>query len=84
LLSALAKRLLRSCGGRPNISHTLLSRDTHACSCNACCDREFARKKIFQCPRCKKDVKRSALTEKTIDELSVAREIPNRRRILKM
>ncbi|KAG5185926.1 CDK-activating kinase assembly factor MAT1-domain-containing protein [Tribonema minus] len=52
--------------------------------CGSCCDREFSRKKVFQCPKCKKDVKRTGLTQKTLDELAVQKELTHRRRILKI
>lgn len=55
--------------------------------CVSCCDREFARKPQFACPRCKGTqvlVKRTGLTEKTLDQIETQKEITIRRKVLKV
>jgi hypothetical protein len=53
-------------------------------SCTSCCDREFAKKKQFNCPTCKTVVKRQGLSEKTVDEIITQKEIVVRKRVVKM
>lgn len=50
----------------------------------ACVEKEFVRRKAFPCPLCQTQVKRAGLTEKTLDELEVSRDITVRKRISKI
>mmetsp|Transcript_4437 Transcript_4437/g.6288 ORF Transcript_4437/g.6288 Transcript_4437/m.6288 type:complete len:288 (+) Transcript_4437:135-998(+) len=52
--------------------------------CNSCCEREFSKRKQFLCPKCKSVVKRGNLSEKTIDEIAVQREMTHRRKLIKI
>eukprot|EP00904_Undaria_pinnatifida_P012999 jgi/Undpi1/882/HiC_scaffold_10.g04346.m1 len=50
----------------------------------ACAEKELLRRKTFPCPVCQIQVRRAGLTEKTLDELEVARDITVRKRITKI
>ncbi|CAM9166374.1 unnamed protein product [Ectocarpus sp. 6 AP-2014] len=50
----------------------------------ACAEKELLRRKTFPCPACQVQVRRAGLTEKTLDELEVARDITVRKRITKI
>eukprot|EP00752_Nemacystus_decipiens_P007211 g6454.t1 len=50
----------------------------------ACVEKELLRRKTFPCPTCQVQVRRAGLTEKTLDELEVARDITVRKRITKI
>ena len=52
--------------------------------CNQCLDREFSRKREFPCPICQTLVKRATLTERSLDEMQVERDVSWRRRVLKV
>ena len=63
--------------------------------CRNCIDRELAKKSQFMCPRCRKGpkhagqskdtvVKRTGLSEKTLDEIITQKEISHRKRVVKM
>jgi hypothetical protein len=62
----------------------LLALSFYLYSCTSCCDREFAKKKQFNCPTCKTVVKRQGLSEKTVDEIITQKEIVVRKRVVKM
>ncbi|CAM9913662.1 unnamed protein product, partial [Sphacelaria rigidula] len=49
-----------------------------------CVEKELVRRKSFPCPLCQTQVKRAGLTEKTLDELEVSRDITVRKRISKI
>ncbi|CAM9829695.1 unnamed protein product, partial [Discosporangium mesarthrocarpum] len=50
----------------------------------ACVEKELNRRKTFPCPICQTHVRRAGLTEKTLDELEVSRDITVRKRIAKI
>jgi CDK-activating kinase assembly factor MAT1 len=50
--------------------------------CNACIDREMARRREFPCPICKTLVKRVTLTQRTLDAVQCEKDTSWRRRLL--
>lgn len=50
--------------------------------CNSCLDREFVRKREFQCPICKTAVKRVNLTSRSLDHVQCEKDTSWRRRII--
>ncbi|CAM9818126.1 unnamed protein product, partial [Choristocarpus tenellus] len=50
----------------------------------ACVEKELNRRKSFPCPVCQTQVRRAGLTEKTLDELEVARDVAVRKRVVKI
>ena len=49
--------------------------------CNTCIERQFARKRSFSCPRCKHEVKRGWLSEKSLEALECERDVSIRKMV---
>ncbi|CAM9561059.1 unnamed protein product, partial [Chrysoparadoxa australica] len=77
------------CGSVQGSSHNLTQRGLlmNKCGhrfCESCCEREFASRKAFHCPICQDTVRKNKLTEKSLDEILVGKEISIRRKITKI
>ena len=53
-------------------------------SCQACVNRQFAKKRQFACPICGSIVKSTTLSERSLEELEVLKDVKVRRRIKEM
>lgn len=52
-------------------------------SCDQCIRREFQHHREISCPACQKPVKKSQLQDKTVEELSCAKETSIRKKVMK-
>lgn len=83
-LNTKMKMLISKCGHRLCVVFVSSLKDLNVLavpSCDHCIKREFQHYRELECPACGKQVKKSQLQDKTIEELKFAKETSVRKKL---